>query len=433
MTRTPTPRFAIYALMSLTGLTLGLALGRPELVVVAAPATVALAVSLALPLRHEVAVDVALERSRAFEGERLALDLRLRSRRSILRYVLRPSLPPGLALAGAESASPASLLEDTVALRLPAGEERTVRLLLECNWWGGYRLLDASLSAHDLLGLFEYAGRLEARLRLSVFPPPAATRRLLRPLETQLNVGELVARRAGDGIEFAEVRPLAPGDDPRRLNWRVMARRGGQWVNARHPDRNSDVVLVVDTSTDSRRPQFHTIDLAVRAAATLAAGHLGRRDRVGLVVLGGTLQWLSPRMLDAQRYRILEALIDSRSRAGGVATAFDLVPPRALPPQALVIGLSPLLDEGAVRAFADLRGRGYDLALIEVEAERYLAEPEGLASMLARRVWRLERDATRRRFQRHGVAVARWEPHQPFTRPLMEVTAFRRSQTRAGA
>ena len=45
-----------------------------------------------------------------------------------------------------------------------------------------------------------------------------------------------------------------------------------------------------------------------------------------------------------------------------------------LPPQALVVAVTPLLDERAVEALADLRARGYDLAIVEVSPVPF-AEP----------------------------------------------------------
>ena len=44
----------------------------------------------------------------------------------------------------------------------------------------------------------------------------------------------------------------------------------------------------------------------------------------------------------------------------------NLIPRRTLPPQALVLCLTPLLDERGAAALLDLRARGFDLVVIEV-------------------------------------------------------------------
>ena len=62
---------------------------------------------------------------------------------------------------------------------------------------------------------------------------------------------------------------------------------------------------------EARREDAGTLDLAVRAAATLAERYLAHRDRVGLVVFGGVLNWLTPATGIVQRYRIVDALLDT--------------------------------------------------------------------------------------------------------------------------
>ena len=58
--------------------------------------------------------------------------------------------------------------------------------------------------------------------------------------------GSRPAAVAGEGIEFAELRTLEPGERARRVNWRASAARGRLLVNDRLPERSSDVVLFLD-------------------------------------------------------------------------------------------------------------------------------------------------------------------------------------------
>ena len=137
---------------------------------------------------------------------------------------------------------------------------------------------------------------LDRRTRLRVYPLPETLRRSSGRSSTQLYTGNEVARQKGDGMEFADLRLFAPGDRVRSINWRASARRDELVVNERHPERNADVILFLDTFADARSGGRSTLDLAVRATATLAARYLERRDRVGLVSFGGVLRWLTPGM-----------------------------------------------------------------------------------------------------------------------------------------
>jgi len=320
-----------------------------------------------------------------------------------------------------------------VELAVPmAGSEHRVRLPVRCERWGAYRRVGLRLESSDFFGLFRYQLAVSGVVPLKVFPGEKLLARLLQPVETQLGLGELLSRRRGDGLEFAELRPYAPGDDRRRINWRASARGRGAWVNEHHPDRNSDVVLLLDSSQASRATDEEVLDLAVSAAASLASQHLGRRDRVGLIVLGGRLVWLRPRMASAQRYQILDALSDTRRFRGPATATVTRVPYRALPPQSLIVAVSPLLDPAVVGALGDLRGRGFDMAIVEIASEELTPEPLGDAGRLARRIWLLERDRIRRRFARSGVAVARWDPGEPFDYAIGEVASQRQRLVRAG-
>ena len=62
----------------------------------------------------------------------------------------------------------------------------------------------------------------------------------------------------------------------------------------------------------------------------------------------------------------------------------------------------------AVEALADLRARGYDLAIVEVSPVAFAEPGESEADKLAHRLWLLRREELRARYERLGVAVASW-------------------------
>jgi uncharacterized protein (DUF58 family) len=98
-----------------------------------------------------------------------------------------------------------------------------------------------------------------------------------------------------------------------------------------------------------------------------------------------------------------------------------------------VIALSPLIDDRAIEGLLDLRGRGFDLAVIEIAPEAYIAAPGDEVAATARRLWQLRRELLRDRLRRLGVAVATWRPSDPLEAVLEEVRAFRRNARRASA
>jgi uncharacterized protein (DUF58 family) len=259
-----------------------------------------------------------------------------------------------------------------------------------------------------------------------VYPSVETMHTLLAPLETQAFIGNQLSRAKGDGIEFAEIREWAPGDRVRSINWRATARRGDLYVNQQHPERNTDVVLFLDTYADVRSGLQGTLDLTVRAAASLAHRYLQRKDRVGVVSFGGFASWLLPSSGTRQLYRIVDSLLQMDIVLTFAAKGLDILPPRTLPPKALVLALTPLLDPRSAGALLDLRARGFDLVVIEVSPLPFVDPGGDELARLAYRLWRLSRESLRLRYEQAGVPVVEWRDGEPLDVVLEEVTAFRR-------
>jgi uncharacterized protein (DUF58 family) len=417
VTRKALPKLRTYAVLS-AGLLIGaVAFGRPELVGIAVPFIGFLALGLAHAPVHDVELTMALERDGATEGEDIELALRVASETGVARLELSPSTGAGLELAD-RAPRP---------LSLAPGEEQSLSVPLHCRRWGRYEVGALGVSAYDRFGLIVDEQVLEPRLPLRVYPAAERLQRLLRPLETQPFVGNQVARAKGDGIEHADIRPYAAGDRLRRINWRASARRQTLLVNESHPERNADVVLFLDTFAEAGPEGDSTLDRTVRAATALAEAYLRRRDRVGVVSFGGNVRWLTPASGGRQLYRIVESLLDTRVAFSYVSKTADL-PPRTLPPQSLAVALTPLLDRRALDALADLRGRGFDLAIVDVSP---IGDDPG--ADVTERFWRLWRDALRYRYERLGVPVVEWRSPEALAAALEEVRSFRRYARRVRA
>jgi uncharacterized protein (DUF58 family) len=355
--RRPSGKLTVYTALAAISLLAGLALGRPELVAIGAPMALLVIGGLAMAREPAVDVEVALDRDRAIEGDEAVLTFTVASATPVARLELVPVIPDRLGLRGRPRAR---------SIRLAAGEPATVALRLRCERWGAQALGTVHLRAHDHLRMFSWEWRVAGQRTLIVYPEPSSLRALVRPYETQVYSGNQVSRQRGDGIEFADVRPFMPGDRARSINWRATARRGVPWVNERHPERNTDVVLFLDSFADLRVAGSSTLDREVSAAASLASAYLGMRDRVGLVSFGGVVRWLQPGMGQAMLYRLLDTLMETQIFATVGWRGIRHLPVRTLPPKALIIALTPLLDERAVTALFDLLARGYDLAIVDV-------------------------------------------------------------------
>jgi len=410
------PKLALYATFAAASFIAALALGRPELAGLGAPFALVLAVGLSLP-PPRVEASVRLGRERVLEGDEIEAELSLSSSETCEAHVALV-LPGGIAPA-----------DEPVAfvLGLSRGAPRSVTVRLVCERWGAYRLGELRLRSGDRARLRLADRLIGGSAVLRVYPGRERLQSLVTPLETQPFAGNRVSRTKAEGIEFADIRPYVPGDRIRRLNWRASSRGQTLYVNQQHPERNADVILFLDSFAEARRKDTGTLDQAVRAAATLAEHYLSAQDRVGIVGFGGIVRWLTPASGTLQSYRIAEALLETEVNFSYVWKRIDVLPARSLTPQALVIALSPLLDERGMYALVDLRRRGFDLAVVDVSPILFANSSEGgVPDSQALRLWRLWRETLHLRYQELGVAVAEWTGGESLAKVVEEVRAFRR-------
>ena len=397
-----------------------LALRRGELAAVGAPFLLVVAVALARTTPVRLVAAAELDADRALEDDVVTVTVRLRSDAVLSHVELHLLLPPALRVVDGAA---------TVATALPAGEQRTVQWRVRCERFGAHALTEVRLRRHGPLSLVVRDVRVPLRRTLRVYPHPERLAAALAPLQTQMRTGNRRSRALGSGIEFAGIRPFVPGDRPRHVNWRMSTRRNRLHVNEFHPERNADVVLLLDSFVDVGDRRHSTLALGVHAVAAVSASFLADRDRVGVVGYGGMVRWLLPGMGRLQQMRILDALLDTEVSLHYAWKGIDLLPPRLLPPHALVLVLSPLVDERMLSVIADLRGRRYDVAVLEVSPLAFSHAGTGPTDALAHRTWVLQRAALRQRLRRQGIAVADWRAGQPLVQPMEEMGRFRRFAT----
>jgi len=418
MTGSVSPRLRGLIGLAGAGLIGALATGRPELAVLAAPFVLLAGVGLTLAEDPRLTAVVAVDHARVLEGEHLRATVALHNQGA-------RAVQAELTLA--TSAHLGRVASGAIAVHLASGERLTLGFELRAERWGAHTVGPLSVRARDRFGVSVSSERLDQRLAVRAFPREQPLRELVAPRHTQPFLGTHVARQPGDGIEFADLRPFATGDRARQINWRASARRGATYVSERHPEHSSDVILMLDTFSEARDLAAGTLDSAVRAAASLARAHLARRDRVGVVDFGGGLRWLEPGFGTTQLYQIIDALLASDIIFSYAWRDVQSIPRRVLPPRALVIAITPLLDERAIGLLLDLRTRGCDLTVIEVSPLRYAPPAARPADALARRLWQLQREVLRGRLEALGIAVARWDEDDSLAPALEGVNSFRRS------
>lgn len=88
----------------------------------------------------------------------------------------------------------------------------------------------------------------------------------------------------GFSVEFSEYRPYTRGDDPRFLDWKVMARSDRAFIKKFEDETNLRAHLLLDRSKSMTygSGEYSKADYAATFAATLAFFLMGQNDAVGL-------------------------------------------------------------------------------------------------------------------------------------------------------
>lgn len=281
----------------------------------------------------------------------------------------------------------------TFALRRWGPAETGSAEIIATSPWAAYVWGPAHLPGADLRGLprtLPFTGR-------APIPHPIGL------------VGPNRSSRPGDGAEFADIRPFRPGDKLRTIHWPVTTRTGALHVRTSYAEQDAEVVLVLDASIEiSGHGTDTSLDLGLRACASLSAYFLGRGDRVGLDVIGtGTLRHVPVSLGSRQQHRVLDTL--SRVHVGRYTDARPELVRLRLAPGCTVFLVSPLFTELGAAVAADLARRGLQVVVIDCLPDDLTTPDDDVWDQLALRVRTLERQRELDGLALHGVPITRWQ------------------------
>ena len=402
------PTRALGRTVLLTGLllVLGVALGRVDLVLLAAPFAIGAALGLRRMPRSAPEVIIDADEEHLVEGGRVDASLTV-TNPDVVAYdlvVVRTRTSPWLKLENADR---------PFGVTVGRGDWTTVDLPGDALRWGRHEVGPAAARVAACGGLLACRPVLTPARGVRVYPvtePFAAVEAM--PAAAGL-VGNHRSRRPGEGGELAGVRPFAPGDRLRRIDWRVSLRTRDLHVAATLSDRDAEVLLLLDVLGEAGvsggvSGSASVLDTTVRASAAIAEHYLKRGDRVSLLEYGSGGRRLRAATGRRQYLTVLEWLLDVHADAADEAPHEQAFGAHHVSPDALVVVLTPLIDPRSADMLARLTQSGrYTVAVDTLPAG---VEPprRGPWTPLATRLWRIERENVLGRLREHGVPVVEW-------------------------
>jgi len=190
--------------------------------------------------------------------------------------------------------------------------------------------------------------------------------------------GEYQSVFKGHGMEFAEVREYAPGDEYRTIDWNVSARMGHPYVKKYTEERELTVLFAVDLSGSEQfgtRGRFKG-EVATEIAAVIAMAAINNNDRVGLLSFTDRIEeFVPPKKGRRHALRLIRDLLAFKPQGSGtdLSVALDYLG-RILRHRAIVFLISDFLDTGFERSLKVL-SRRHDLVAITVSDPRERSLP----------------------------------------------------------
>lgn len=219
--------------------------------------------------------------------------------------------------------------------------------------------------------------------------PPAATAapggaRFLDPaVLARIGNLELLARTVVDGfltglhrspylgfsLDFAEHRPYMPGDDIRRIDWRLFARTDRHYIKLFEAETNANFVVLLDVSRSMSYGSHEVtkLDYARYLAACLGFFSHRQRDRVGLVTFDHEIvEYVPPSMKHMDT--MLHVLDRVKAGRPGSLSEPLLQTTELLGRKGLLVIVSDFYEsaDDVIAAVGPLRARGHDVIVFHV-------------------------------------------------------------------
>jgi uncharacterized protein (DUF58 family) len=260
----------------------------------------------------------------------------------------------------------------------------------------------------------------------------------------------------GQGMAFSEVRPYAPGDDIRHIDWNVTARHQNLFVKQFIEERELTVMLLVDMSGSGELGTKKKTKrrLLAEVGALVAFSAIKNNDRVGLLLFTDTVElYVSPRKGRHHVLRVIREIVEASPKGtgtdiGGALAFLSRVQKR----RCVCFVLSDFLDEGweqplklamarhdvvAMRVCDPAELELFDLGLVElVDAETGEVMLVDSASPRVREAYRKHqstlRTAARKRLAQLGCDLVDLETDRDYVAPLVNFMRQRSRRLRAG-
>jgi uncharacterized protein (DUF58 family) len=174
----------------------------------------------------------------------------------------------------------------------------------------------------------------------------------------------------GSSVEFAEHREYVPGDDIRRLDWKVYAKSDRFYIKEYEEETNLKAYIVLDTSRsmEFKSDGMSKLEYGKQLAAALSYLIWRQQDQFALITFDEKVRtFLPPQSNQAHLRTIFRALVEAESREKtDVGVIFHEIAER-LRHRSLVVIISDLFDDPdrLIHGLNHMAHRGHDVVVFQ--------------------------------------------------------------------
>ncbi|MEO8208506.1 MAG: DUF58 domain-containing protein [Chloroflexota bacterium] len=268
------------------------------------------------------------------------------------------------------------------AIGLGAMSERSWLVRTPLTRRGHFRIEPLQIQTGDPFGLFRSSAAVGSGVTAVVYPrvdplplwslPPANVDGSRAMPDRTLQTSPLATT----------VRPWAPGDAFNRIHWKSTARHGEIQVKEFELEQTADAWIILDLEQASQLGlgDDSTIEVGVRAAASVADKAIAENRAVGLTVNAHRLGQVPPDRGGRQRLKVMQLLAAVEGDGGSpLSEALISTIPRIRRGTTVVI-ITPSLSPDWVRPLVGLRSRGVGCVAVTFDLASFDQVTRGEAS-----------------------------------------------------
>ncbi|MDX6410220.1 MAG: hypothetical protein QOE13_3291 [Gaiellaceae bacterium] len=255
------------------------------------------------------------------------------------------------------------------AITLGSRSERSWLVRAPMTRRGHFRIEPLQIRTGDPFGFFEASASVGQGIAVVVYPrveklpmwrlPPASIEGSHAAPERTLQATPLATT----------VRPYAPGDSFNRIHWRSTARHGEIQVKEFELEQTADawIFLDLDRSAQAGHGEESTVEIAVRAAASIADKALLENRAVGMTINSHRMAILPADRGSRQHLKVMQLLAAVEGDGSMPLSESLMAAAGRLRRGMTAIVITPSLDQAWVRPIAALRSRGIGSVVVTID------------------------------------------------------------------